>query len=103
MKQINNSTLGALKIKNDDGQGSASFHAQQNKVAWVQTKSNKIGSSFDIVFRDALGREMMRRDNCKTETTEFGAMLNVPTRMGEDYTVSLENIKDADEIEILLN
>lgn len=103
MKPINNSTLAPLKVTNDNGEGSVSFHAQQNKVAWVQTKANKIGSSFDIVFRDALGREMMRRDNCHSETHEFGEMLNVPTRMGEDYTVSLENIKNAEEVEIFLN
>lgn len=103
MKPIVTTSLPALVVKNEGGEGSVQYHSPANRIGWVKTKADKPGASFDFVVRDALGREMFRRAGCQTETDTFGQLMNIDTRMGEDFEISLENIKGAEEIELYLS
>lgn len=103
MKPISPTSIASIKVKNENGEASTSFHSQTNKIGWVRTVSDKKGASFDFVVRDAIGREMFRRPGCTTETEQFAQLMNIDTRMGEDLEICLENIKGADEIELFIN
>lgn len=103
MKPISPTSVASIKVKNEGGAASTPFRAQTNKIGWVRTVADKKGASFDFVVRDALGREMMRRPGCSTETEQFAQLMNIDTHMGEQLEVCLENIKGANEIEIYLN
>lgn len=106
MKPISPTTLPSVKLKPSNGSVSMVYKAPTNKIGWVHTKTEKPGISFDFVLRDALGREMLRKENCTTETERFGQFMNIDARMGEEIEVSLENIKgvsEEEEIEVYLN
>ena len=77
--------------------------ASTNKIGWLHTISDKKGASFDITIKDALGRIKMKKQNCKSETEQFGELVNLPTNMGEKLTVEIENLKGADKVQVFLN
>jgi hypothetical protein len=103
MKEISPTSMPSIKLKNEGGIAETQYRAQTNKIGWVRTVANKPGASFDFVVSDALGREMFRRPGCTTETEQFAQLMNIDTHLGEDLTVSLENIRGADDIELYLN
>ena len=79
------------------------INAQGNKIAWVHSISNKPGASFDLIIKDGLGRNKFERKNCFIGTKQFGELVNLPTVMGEELSVVVENIKGADKVDLFLN
>lgn len=65
--------------------------------------SSKPGMSFDLTIKDALGRVRMQKLDCKTETTEYGELVNFPTNLGEDLQVEVSNLKGTDKLTVFLN
>lgn len=78
-------------------------NAATGKIAWLHTIADKPGATFDITIKDGLGRIKYQRKNCTTETEKFGELANIPTLLGEQLEVSLENVKGADEVDVFLN
>lgn len=103
MKPISSSEIAPLTMKVVDGEASEKFVVPGHKIGWVHTIADKPGARFDIVLRDPLGREMLRKANCTSETSEFGELMNIDTRLGEEIEVSLENVQGASEISLFLN
>lgn len=79
------------------------YHSQSTKIGWVQTKADKPGASFDLIIRDGAGRVKTQILNCKTETDEFGEMINLPTMVGENLELEVQNLKGADKLTLFLN
>jgi len=103
MKPISSTELPPLTLKIDGGTATARYIPPGNKIGWVHSIADKEGASFDLVVRDALGREVLRKLNCSTQTKEFGELMNIDTRMGEELELSLENVKGADQIVLFMN
>lgn len=82
---------------------SLEFQAPAARIGWLHSEANKNGASFDLVIKDGLGRTRLERRNCKSDTKEFGELLNEPTLVGEKLTVEISNLKGADEVRLFLN
>lgn len=78
-------------------------NAATNKIGWLHTIADKPGATFDIVIKDGLGRVKYQRKNCTTETEKFGELANIPTLLGEQLEVSLENVRGAEKVDVFLN
>lgn len=84
-------------------ESSGRIRAVANKIGWLHTITDQEGASFDIKVNDALGRTKFERKNCKSETKEFGELINTETLLGEDLEVVIDNVKGANEIQVFLN
>lgn len=74
-----------------------------HKIGWLHSLSDQPGASYDICIKDALGRKKFEQLGCKSDTKEFGQLVNLPTLVGEDVEVEVANLKGASEISIFLN
>lgn len=74
-----------------------------NKIGWLHSISDQKGAKFDIVIRDGLGREKFRREGCTSDTEAFGELVNLPTNVGEDVEVEIDNLKGADTLKVFIN
>lgn len=73
------------------------------KIGWLHTKSDKPGATFDIVIKDALGRIRMEKKNCGNDTDQYGELINLETRVGEEVQVEVKNLTNADSLMVFLN
>lgn len=101
MKAISPTDMPALAFTKT--QESQNYRSQSSKIGWIRALAPKPGMSFDLAIKDGLGRVKMQRQNCKTETTEYGELLNLPTNLGEDLQVEISNLKGSDKIHVFLN
>lgn len=101
MKTLSSTDLGALKFS--PGTESVKTRAVGNKVGWLQTKTDQAGARFDIVIKDGLGRVKLQKQNCGGDGDSFGELVNMPTLLGEELEVSIENLKGAKNVEVFLN
>lgn len=101
MMPVSPTTRPALKF--GPGKMTQTMKVSANKIGWFHTKTNKAGASFDILIKDGLGRLKMKQLNCKSATDQFGQLINLPTQMGEELHISLENVKNADEVDVYIN
>jgi len=85
------------------GELSKKIKAPTSKIGWLHTIADQKGASFDITIKDALGRTKFERKNCSTGTEEFGELVNLPTLMGEQLEVTIDNLKGAENIKVFLN
>ena len=76
--------------------------ASSTKIGWLHSVSDKPGAQFDVVIKDALGR-VKHRATIKGSTEKSGSLLNLPTYLGEDLEVGVENIKNAEIVQLFLN
>jgi hypothetical protein len=77
--------------------------APTGKIGWVRAVSNRAGARFNLVIKDALGREKFRKDGCTSETREFGELINIPTQIGEDLEIEVEDMTGAEELIVHIN
>lgn len=103
MIPVSSTTLAPLKINLKAGEKSVMTKAVGNKIGWLHTLSDKEGASFDIQVKDGLGRIKFERKNCKTDTKEFGELINTETLLGEDLEVEITNVQGVEEIQVFLN
>lgn len=82
---------------------SQKIKAQSKEIAWVESLTDLPGASYDLVIKDALGREKFRKVGCTSETEKYGERINVPTFLGEDIEVVIENLKGAKSVKLFLN
>ncbi len=101
MKALSSTELKPLQFKKESP--SQKVRASTAKIGWIHSMSDKPGAKFDIVIKDALGRRKFERKNCGAETKQFGQLINLPTLLGEELEVSLENIHGAERIDLFLN
>ena len=101
MKAISTTEMPALTFTQQ--QGEQKFHSQANKIGWMRAMAEKPGISFDITIKDGMGRIRAQRQNCKTQTNEFGELINLPTSLGEDLNVEVSNLKGTEKLTVFLN
>lgn len=77
--------------------------AQGNSIGWIHTKADTPGAKFDLIIKDALGHVKFERKGYGNETAQAGELARIPTLMGEDLEVIVENIKNAKKISLFLN
>jgi len=101
MKPINSTDLLSFNFKKD--QTSHKMRAQSDKIGWVHSISNKPGARFDLTIKDAMGRTLMVKNNCGNDTDRYGEFVGLDTRLGEEVEVVVENIKNAENVEVFIN
>lgn len=79
------------------------FKSPTAKIGWMHSETDKPGSSFDLTVKDALGRVRFERKNCKTETKQYGELINQPALVGEELSIELTNLKGTENVLLFLN
>ena len=102
MRALSTTALPHLEFKRD-GEQSMKTRAVSDRIGWLHTISDKPGSNFDITIKDALGRVKLQKNNCKTQTNEYGELVNLPTLLGEELHVEISNLKESDNLKVFLN
>ena len=104
MKPNETTSVKPLEFK-QGGEASQKMTALAGKIGWLHAQSNKPGAQFDIVIKDSLGRDKFRGSlGSKFSTTDkMGALINLPTHMGEELEVVVENLRNADSVQVFLN
>lgn len=82
---------------------SHAHRTQSPKIAWLHSKAPARGVTYDITIRDALGRVKMEKKGCGNEGEEYGELVNLPTLVGEELTIEVDNIKGAASLQVFLN
>lgn len=85
------------------GEVSKKMQAPTNKIGWLHTLSDQKGASFDIAIKDIHGRVKYERKNCSSGHEKFGELINLPTLMGEQLEVFIDNLKGAKTLKVFLN
>ena len=103
MKPISTTEEGPV-MRFTQEKNSHAFRAPSNKIGWVTAKSDKPGATFDILIKDVNGGLRKQMLGCGgKEGNQHGEMINMDTIIGEDFEVSVENIKGADEVDVFIN
>lgn len=104
MKPVNASEMPALRFAPNEGKTTQPFRASTGKIGWMRSLSEKPGVKFDLVIKDALGRQkFVKRDCGNKDTKEYGELVNLPTLLGEDLQIEVENVRGEGEIHVMLN
>ena len=93
--------MAPLEFKKDSDV-SHKIRMQSNKIGWLHSVSDKPGAEFDVIIKDALGR-VKHRSTIKGGTEKSGALINMPAMLGEEIEVSVENMKNANEVQLFIN
>ncbi len=93
----------SLKFESGTGKNGGKVRAQSGKIGWIHSIADKAGAKFDLVIKDGLGRVKFKKENCGTNTERFGELVNLPTYLGEELDVSIENVRGAEKIDLFLN
>ena len=92
-----------LEFNPSIGEISKKINIPTSKLGWLHSISDQKGASFDIIIKDGIGRTKFERKNCSTDTEKFGELINLPTLLGEQLEVIIENLKGAKTLKIFLN
>ena len=103
MRPLSSTALAPLEFIPKSGQVSKTHRASSGKIGWIHSISDKPGARFDLVIKDGMGREKKRMRDCGNATEKFGELVNLPTQMGEELHVEVENVRGADNLKIFLN
>lgn len=104
MKPFSSTELGPLQFKPGQGVVKLPHRAPTGKIGWLKAVSEKPGLKYDIVIRDGLGRTKFRKENCGNEgSKEYGELVNLPTQLGEDLEVEIENVRGEGDLLVHLN
>ena len=79
------------------------YQPQTNKIGWLRAIADKEGVSFDMTIRDGMGRIVKEWRGCKTDTNEYGELINLSTVIGDNLEVEVTNLKGADKLDVFLN
>ena len=88
-----------FKKGGDEGQKT---RMSSDKIGWLHSVSDKPGAQFDVVIKDALGR-VKHRETIKRGTEKSGALVNIPGMIGEEIEVSVENMQNAEKVQLFIN
>jgi hypothetical protein len=101
MIPVQSTQLPALEFS--ENESSKKILASSNRIGWLHSKSDNAGAKFDLMIKDSLGRVKMRKINCGNDTDQYGELINLETRLGEELEVVVENIKGAKKINVFVN
>ncbi|MBI4119368.1 MAG: hypothetical protein HY456_00795 [Parcubacteria group bacterium] len=101
MKPISTSEL--LPMEFGSEAQSQKVRAQSGKIGWVHSVSDVPGVKFDLVIKDSLGRIKLQKKDCGGNTERFGELVNLPTFLGEELEIVVENLRGASKINLFLN
>jgi len=103
MTHLSSTTLKPLEFNPKIGKTSHIVKAVSNKIGWLHSSSDQPGASFNITVKDALGRIKFQRKDCKSDTKQYGELINQETLLGEDLEVIVENLVGAENVHVFLN
>ena len=103
MRPLSSTEAAPAVFRPKEGEANHWFKAPTGKIGWIRTVANRAGAKFDIVIKDALGREKFRREGCHSDVIEFGELINLPVQIGEDLEVEIGNVQGAEEIQLHIN
>ena len=103
MKPISSTESKPLVFNPSIGMMSQKAHIPTNKIGWLHSLADQKGASFDITIKDSLGRVKLERKNCSSANEQFGELVNLPTFIGENLEVIVENLKGAKTLQVFLN
>jgi hypothetical protein len=92
-----------LEFNPSIGENSKMIRAATGKIGWLHSIADTDGASFDIKVKDVFGHIKFEKRNCKSETKEFGELINQETLIGEDLTVEIDNLQGAKTVKVFLN
>ena len=101
MRPISSTETPALEFSRDTQPQKLTL--TNTKIAWLHSLSNKPGAKFDIVIKDQRGGVRFERKDFGTETEKAGELVNIPFLPGEEIEVSVNNLRGAEKVHILLN
>ena len=91
----------SLKFKK--GQNSQKMRMETNKIGWIHSVTDKPGARFDLFIKDGFGRTLIEKRNCGNDTDKYGELIGLDTRLGEEVEIVVENIKNAENVEVFIN
>jgi len=103
MTQLSSTANAPLDFNPSIGESSKKIRAVGHKIGWLHSIADEPGASFDITVKDALGRIKFEKKNCKTDTKEYGELINKETLLGENLEVVIDNLQGAKKIQVFLN
>ncbi len=104
MSQSRKSTTEAAPLSfKTNGEASQMFRPSSNKIGWVHAQANKPGALFDLTVKDIHGYVVLYKQDCGNETDRFGELINQEVMMGQEIEVTVDNIRNAESIDLFLN
>lgn len=103
MKPISTTEMPSIKFDEELKESGGKILAQSGKIGWMHSLSDSPGAKFDIVIKDSLGRIKYEKRNCHSEVKQFGELINLPTFIGEELEIKIENVSGAKKIDLFLN
>lgn len=103
MIPLSSTENGPLEFNPSVGEVSRKVNIPTSKIGWLHSLSDQKGASFDIAIKDALGRTKYEKKNCSSTHEKFGEIINLPTQIGEQVEVVIENLKGAKTLKVFLN
>lgn len=77
--------------------------AGSNKIGWLHSKSDNAGAKFNLTIKDSLGRIKMKKIDCGNDTDQYGELINLDTRLGEELEIVVDNIKGGKKVNLFIN
>ncbi len=103
MRPLSSTELKPLEFNPSVGETSRKMTIPTSKIGWLHTLADQPGAKFDIVIKDALGRVKYQRKGCGNDTEKHGELVNLPTHLGEELEVSIENLQGAKKLSVFIN
>jgi hypothetical protein len=92
-----------LRFDEKEGITKIKIRAQSDHIGWLTTLADQPGARFDLEIKDSLGRSVLRKENCGNDTAQYGELINHPTQLGEELEICIDNLRNAQKIDLSLN
>lgn len=86
-----------------EGKVSEKYRCSTGKIGWLHTTADEPGTTFDLTIKDALGRVKFARKGCGGATEKFGELMNIPTLLGEELQIEIDNLQGSKKLQMFLN
>lgn len=103
MRTILNTELSPLNFKEENGFEGRKLNVQSNKIGWIHATTDSEEADFDVVIKDSLGRTKAEKRGCHASVSRYGELINIPTIIGEEIEICVENVKGAKSIDVFIN
>lgn len=84
-------------------QFSAKTRVSTNRIGWLHSVADKRGAKFDVVIKDAVGRVKARIQDFGGEAEKSGRLVNLETMVGEEISIEVENVRNAESLKLFVN
>lgn len=91
----------ALEFDSKAGELSRKIKASGGKIGWIHSLS-ETPAKFDLTIKDGLGRVKFHKKDFGG-SPKAGQLINLPTMVGEDLEVVLENVREAEKVKLFIN